>query len=444
MMKYFYVITFISLLINPLYSQEQLSAKDAVITALENNYQMQIADERIAIAEKNNKWSEAGLFPTVELTASVNNAIADNTNNPFTFTPGLIYNRSVSPGISANWNIFTGMGVKITKERLAQLEKQSNGNANVVLENTAFDVLNAYYNVLMQDAQLSTLKALKKATKKQVQYEAKKYELGQSNQLALAQLQNQLYSDSISIIQQEVVLENAYRNLLLLMNVPMEELIKAPFPKLTDSLNIIIEPFSEEDVIQNVAENNQNLKNQMINQELQSMNTDMQRSFLYPTVNLRLAASPSFGNFRSLSDDNLNAETQQINYTANLSLRYSLFDNWKNKRAVEVAKIEEKISAMNTSELKKELKTNAINLIRQYEVRNQLVNVANANVQYARRAYKLGLERFKLGQMNSIELSQLRNSLLNAEMEVINLQFQRIQTYMEIYRISGNLLLNYK
>ncbi len=443
-MKYFYVITFISLLINPLYSQEQLSAKDAVITALENNYQMQIADERIAIAEKNNKWSEAGLFPTVELTASVNNAIADNTNNPFTFTPGLIYNRSVSPGISANWNIFTGMGVKITKERLAQLEKQSNGNANVVLENTAFDVLNAYYNVLMQDAQLSTLKALKKATKKQVQYEAKKYELGQSNQLALAQLQNQLYSDSISIIQQEVVLENAYRNLLLLMNVPMEELIKAPFPKLTDSLNIIIEPFSEEDVIQNVAENNQNLKNQMINQELQSMNTDMQRSFLYPTVNLRLAASPSFGNFRSLSDDNLNAETQQINYTANLSLRYSLFDNWKNKRAVEVAKIEEKISAMNTSELKKELKTNAINLIRQYEVRNQLVNVANANVQYARRAYKLGLERFKLGQMNSIELSQLRNSLLNAEMEVINLQFQRIQTYMEIYRISGNLLLNYK
>ena len=182
----------------------------------------------------------------------------------------------------------------------------------------------------------------------------------------------------------------------------------------------------------------------MINQELQAMNTDMQRSFLYPTVNLQLAATPSFGNFRSLSDNNLNAETQQINYTANLSLRYSLFDNWKNKRAVEVAKIEEKISAMNTSELKKELKTNAINLIRQYEVRNQLVNVANANVQYARRAYKLGLERFKLGQMNSIELSQLRNSLLNAEMEVINLQFQRIQTYMEIYRISGNLLLNYK
>jgi len=443
-MKYFYVITFISLLINPLYSQEKLSAKDAVITALENNYQMQIADERIAIAEKNNKWSEAGLFPTVELTASVNNAIADNTNNPFTFTPGLIYNRSVSPGISANWNIFTGMGVKITKERLAQLEKQSNGNANVVLENTAFDVLNAYYNVLMQDAQLSTLKALKKATTKQVQYEAKKYELGQSNQLALAQLQNQLYSDSISIIQQEVVLENAYRNLLLLMNVPIEELMEAPFPKLTDSLNIIIEPVSEEGVIQNVAENNQNLKNQMINQELQAMNTDMQRSFLYPTVNLQLAATPSFGNFRSLSDNNLNAETQQINYTANLSLRYSLFDNWKNKRAVEVAKIEEKISAMNTSELKKELKTNAINLIRQYEVRNQLVNVANANVQYARRAYKLGLERFKLGQMNSIELSQLRNSLLNAEMEVINLQFQRIQTYMEIYRISGNLLLNYK
>ncbi|MGM0477620.1 MAG: TolC family protein [Bacteroidota bacterium] len=444
MMKYFYLITLLLILAEPLFAQEELSAKEAVVTALENNYQMQIADERIAIAEKNNKWSEAGLFPTVELTASVNNAIADNTNNPFTFTPGLIYNRSISPGITANWNIFTGMGVKITKERLSQLEKQSNGNANVVLENTAFDVLNAYYNVLMQESQLNTLKELKKATSEQVQYEAEKYELGQSNQLALAQLQNQLYSDSISIIQQEVVLENAYRNLLLLMNVPIEELTETPFPSLSDSLNIMVEPISEEEVIQSVAENNQNLKNQMINQELQSMNTDMQRSFLYPTVNLQLAASPSFGNFRSLSDDNLNAETQQINYTANLSLRYSLFDNWKNKRAVEVAKIEEKISALNTSELKKELTTNAVNLIRQYEVRNQLVNVANTNAGYAKRAYDLGLERFKLGQINSIELSQLRNSLLNAEMEVINLQFQRIQTYMEIYRIGGNLLLDYK
>lgn len=424
-------------------SQENLSAKDAVLKALENNFQMQIAEKQIDIAQKNNTWSEAGLFPTVELSASLNNTIIDNTNNPFTFTPGLIYNRSLSPGITANWNIFTGMGVKISKDRLQQLEEQSNGNAKTILENTAYDVLSAYYNCLMQRAQLENLKGVFGTTKKQVLYEEKRTNLGQVNKLALAQVQNQLYSDSINIIQQEMMYENALRNLMLLMNVEENEIQEGLFPILTDSLEIEIEPIDQEELVQKVTENNQNLKNQMINEQLQHTSTQLQRSFLYPTLNLQLGASPNFGNIRSLSDNNLEAETQQVNYFANLSLRYSLFNNWKDKRAVEVSKIQEEIVSMNTQELKKQLITSTVNLSDQYVVRNKLVNVASTNVNYAEQAFDLGMERFKLGSINSIELAQLRNALLNAKLNYTNLLFQRIQTYLEIYRTSGNLLLTY-
>ena len=423
--------------------QEKLSAKEAVLKALENNFQMQIAEKQIDIAEKNNTWSEAGLFPTVDLTASLNNTVIDNTNNPFTFTPGLIYNRAISPGITANWNIFTGMGVKISKDRLQQLENQSNGNANTILENTAFDVLSAYYNCLMQRAQLENLVELFETTKKQVKYEEKRTDLGQVNKLALAQVQNQFYSDSINIIQQEMLYENSLRNLMLLMNVETEKIQDNSFPILTDSLKIEIEPIDQEEVVKNVTENNQNLKNQMINEQLQRTSTQLQRSFLYPTLNFQMGASPNFGNIRSLSDNNLQAETQQINYFANLSLRYSLFNNWKDKRAVEVSKIQEEITAMNTQELTNQLIATTVNLTEQYIVRNKLVNVAATNVNYAEQAFDLGLTRFKLGGINSIELAQLRNALLNAKLNYTNLLFQRIQTYLEIYRTSGNLLLTY-
>lgn len=424
-------------------SQEKLSAKDAVLKALENNFQMQIAERQIDIAEKNNTWSEAGLFPTVDLTASLNNTVIDNTNNPFTFTPGLIYNRALSPGITANWNIFTGMGVKISKDRLAQLEEQSNGNAQTIIENTAFDVLSAYYNCLMQRAQLENLKELFATTKKQVVYEEKRTSLGQTNKLALAQVQNQYYSDSINIIQQEMMYENALRNLMLLMNVESSEIQEGAFPNLSDSLEMEIEPVDQEELVKNVTENNQNLKNQMINEKLQQTSTQLQRSFLYPTLNLQLGASPNFGNVRSLSDNNLQAETQQINYFANLSLRYSLFNNWKDKRAVEVSKIQEEIASMNTQEMKKQLITSTVNLSNQYVLRNKLVDVASTNVNYAKQAFELGQERFKVGGINSIELAQLRDALSNAKLNYTNLLFQRIQTYLEIYRASGNLLLTY-
>jgi outer membrane protein TolC len=131
--------TFLTVLFLTIYfslsSQEELSAKKAVMVALENNFQMQIADKQVEIAEKNNKWSEAGLFPTIDLTAGYNQSIVDNTNNPFTFTPGLIYNGQVNPAINVNWNLFSGFAVKISKDRLSQLEGQSNGNYSLILEN---------------------------------------------------------------------------------------------------------------------------------------------------------------------------------------------------------------------------------------------------------------------------------------------------------------------
>ena len=425
------------------FSQEELSAKKAVMVALENNFQMQIAEKQIEVAEKNNKWSEAGLFPTVDLTAGYNHSVVDNTNNPFTFTPGLIYNGQINPGINVNWNIFSGFAVKISKDRLNQLESQSNGNYSLILENTAYDVLQAYYNALFQDSQLENLKDILELTKKQYQYEESKQKLGQSNHLEVVQMRNQLLSDSINIMQQKVVRDNAYRNLLLLMNVPEEDLTGNSFPSLVDSLGVPLESFQKEKLTEEITANNQNLKNQLINLELQKTNTDLQRSFLYPTLTAQLGASPSFGNFRALNDENLNASTQQISYFANVSLRYSLFDNWKNKRAVEVSKIQEEISEMNVKELEKQLLANSHNLANLYEIRNHLVNVSSENVAYAQQAYKMGLDRYNLGSINSIDLLQLRNSYLNAKLNYTNLLFQRIQTYLELYKLTGSLRLEY-
>lgn len=442
-MRQLLLTTLLTLTSFSLFAQKELTAKEAVMRALENNFQMQIAEKEVEIAKKNNKWSEAGLFPTVELTAGYNQSIVDNTNNPFTFTPGLIYNGQINPGINVNWNLFSGFAVKISKNQLSQLEAQSNGNSSLILENTAYDVLLAYYNALFQENQLENLKDVFELTKKQYNYEENKQQLGQSNQLAVAQMRNQLLSDSINIMQQEVVRDNGIRNLLLLMNVPEEDLTGKDFPRLADSLGVPLDGFDKETLTDEIASNNQNLKNQMINLELQKTNTEMQKSFLYPTIGVQLGASPSFGNFRTLNDDNLNASTQQISYFANVSLRYSLFDNWKNKRAVEVSKIQEEINEMNVKELEKQLFSNSYNLIDLYEIRNHLANVASENVAYAKQAYEMGMERYNLGSINSIDLLQLRNSYLEANLNHTNILHQRIQTYLELYKLTGSLRLEY-
>lgn len=431
---------------------DQLTAEDAVVFALENNYQVQISRKQTAIAEKNNKWSEAGAFPTVELSAALGNSIVDNRNNPFTFTPGLLANNSLSPSATVNWNIFTGMGVRISKQRLERLEEQSKGNSMLILENTAHDVLSAYYAALMQTKRLHVLREVYNFSKKQFDFEESKSAFGQSNKLAVYQLKNQLLTDSINVKQQQVSQENALRNLLLLMNVSQESLENDDFPSLLDSLNIQLLPVEKETVLSDLKANNQNLKNQIINLELQQTTTKLQRSFLYPTIGLQLGAAPNYGRFQFLGDvqpvpgmPNVegSVRTQQVTYFGNINIRYSLFNNWKDKRAVEVSKIQEQIAQMNVSEMEKQLSTNALNLIKQYTLRNDLVSLAQENLTYASLAYEIGRERYELGAINSIELTQLKNAYINGEMEYYDALYQRIEVYLELMKMTGKLQLDY-
>ena len=100
--------------------------------------------------------------------------------------------------------------------------------------------------------------------------------------------------------------------------------------------------------------NNQNLKNQYISLELQHTQTGLQRSFLYPTLSFQAGANPGWSNLRELKDGNLEIETQNLSYYGNLNLRYTLFNNWKNKRAVEVSKIQEEIAELKCREHEKD------------------------------------------------------------------------------------------
>lgn len=167
-----------------------------------------------------------------------------------------------------SWNLFTGLGIKITKERLALLENQSNGNLMAEIENIALEVLKAYNTILVEEEKLRVYQSILAFSKEQYDYYKLKESYGQSSSLETFQFQNQLFADSVNVVQQNVNITNAKRNLLLLMNVK-EEMNIDNFPVLSDSLNTPMSALVEEDILQNLSSNNQNLRNQFLAVELQ-------------------------------------------------------------------------------------------------------------------------------------------------------------------------------
>jgi len=421
-------------------AQSELSAKEAVMIALENNYQLQIAEMQQLINEKNNNWGEAGIFPTVNLSIGNNNTIQDNTNNPFTFTPGIILAQSLNPSLNANWNIFSGFAVRISKTRLEQLEEQSSNNALAVIETTIQDVLKAYYTAKLQEERKNLFKTVMELSKERFNYYQIKEQYSGVTSLESLQFRNQYLRDSTNYRLQMISYKNSLRNLFIVMNDSSQINLDV---KLTDQLELAVKEIDVSVAKEEMLLNNKNLKNQYINLQLQKTGTDLQRSFLYPTLSFQAGINPGWSWIREIKDELFQAETNSLTYYGNLNLRYTIFDNFKNVRAVQVAKIQEDIAQLNVKSMEQTLTSTLENLIELYTVREDLVNISFENVEYAKRALNLAESRFDLGTINSIDLASFQNSYENTMIQHLENLYNKLDTYLEIYKLTGKIGLDY-
>tara|TARA_B110000459_G_C16586723_1_gene484028 strand:- start:597 stop:1925 length:1329 start_codon:yes stop_codon:yes gene_type:complete len=422
------------------FAQRDLSASEAVFISLEKNYQVIISGKQHSINELNNRWSEAGAFPTVDLTLINGNTIQDNTNNPFTFIPGIVLTQSINPSLTANWNIFTGFAVRISKERLEILENQSANNAMAVIENTIQDVLKAYYTAQLQHDRKDLFKSIMELSKDKMHYYELKEKYSNANTLELMQFKNQYFTDSTNLLMQEISYDNSIRNLLLLMN---DSTITPEGLNLTDKMDIKVMDVDFSEAETEMYSNNQNLTNQYISLELQKTNTAFQRSFLYPTLSFQAGVQPGWSWIREIQNNAFQAETSNLSYYGNINLRYSIFNNWKNKRAVEVSKIQEEISTLNIENMKMTLSSTLQNLIALCKARVQLVSISQENLVYSKKALELAQERFAIGGINSIDLASFLNNYQNTLIQHYENLFNKMDTYLEIYKMTGKIGLEY-
>jgi len=149
----------------------------------------------------------------------------------------------------------------------------------------------------------------------------------------------------------------------------------------------------------------------------------------------------SNNSFRELENNLFNASISVPNYFVGATFRYNLYNNWKSKRAVEVAKINEEIAQMNIEDLKRSVRNNTETLISLFQMRNRLIEVSGENIIYAQKLYEMTSERFNFGSVSSFDLLNVRNQYLQAQLNHLDTQYSRIEAFYELFRIGGMLSL---
>lgn len=129
------------------HAQESLSIEDAVARALQNNLGIRMAQQQAEISEVGNTWGAAGALPQIGLSASAADAVSDQSENPTSFIQERLESQSVNTGAQLSWVLFDGMGMFANKRALEQLERQSEGQSTLVIEQTISATLQAYNGV---------------------------------------------------------------------------------------------------------------------------------------------------------------------------------------------------------------------------------------------------------------------------------------------------------
>jgi outer membrane protein TolC len=428
-----YRITFLFVLLTQLvWSQSDLSLSAAIQQALSGNYQIIINKKTAIIAQNNNSWLEAGLLPVLTANFSQNNSW-NNQNNPTSFINGKFENHNTSGNLDANWVLFGGFKVSITKQKLAALQEQSEGNAAMVVENTIQSVILGYYNAKLQEKKLEVLEKLLQQSRDKMALAEEKEKLGSMSSIEVLQLQNALLTDSTNYLLQQLAVKNAYRNLNLLLGREVDVEMQ-----LIDNLEIMPLTIDLASLKERTIANSQTLKNQFVNIALKQQDKKLARSALYPVLSVSTGYNRSVSSFSN--EQYSTSGNTSFGYYANFSLRFTLFNGAKAYRAWQNAKISEDIARVSFEEQKATVINQLTSNYDLYQTRLLILKLTRENVIIAEKNLQVAKEKFDLGAINSFDFREVQKTYLNASLAHLEAIYNLIDTQTELLRISGALL----
>lgn len=433
-------------------AQEQLSLSEAIQQGLENNFAIRIESKNLEVAENNNNWGEAGRYPTVSLNLNQNNSLTDNikTASPFQLQDQTVSN-SLNPTVNLNWTLFNGFKINISKSRLADLQAESDGNADIVISNAIQSIILGYYKTVLEKRRLDEFQRQLTLSRDKYEYTTIKSELGSAVSTELLLEEGNYLTDSTNFINQQLVYRNAMRDLKVLLGKDDMQ-INYVF---TDGLNYEDENYQLEELLSKLNNKNVDLKKQYISQQIMKHNLGLAKADRYPTVSLnsgyshnRSRVDLSNASFPSQDGSSSPGPTEPLNavtdnYFANFTISFTLFNGGKINRAIQNAIIQEDIANLQTAQLKTNLYRDLAKAFDQYQIRKQLYGITERKQDAANTNLSISEEKFKNGSINSFDYRTVQNNSLSASLERLQAIYNLIDSKISLMRLTGGIIETY-
>ena len=415
-------------------SQEILTKKEALKITLENNFGIKIANNNIEIAKNNSSIYNSGFLPTASISSGANFRRDNQTINRQDGTSISIDDaetKSYNASVNVNYIIFDGLGRKYNYQQLKETYNLSELQAKQTIENTYLQLFTTYFQIARLSENKANLTEALSISKRRLLRAKYQFEYGQSNKLELLNSEVDVNNDSITLINARQQLSNAKRGLNVILgvekNINYEVDTDVYFNKMMNF----------EDLLQKTIANNSTLKQNEINIAISEFNIKINKSNYLPSLGL----NTSYGWNKSENPaTSFLAGSTSNGLNAGLSLSWNIFDGGGSKTRVANSKIALQNQQILLEQQKVTIKNTLKNAWEEYQNQLFILQAQEKNVVTNQNNFDRTVERYKLGQITSIEFRQAQINLINSKTAFNNATFDAKLIELQLLQLSGDIL----
>lgn len=416
-------------------AQDLLSLEDAVKIALENNYDIKIAENNSKIDATNNNLANAGMLPSLNANFTNNNSQIDTKQTQADGSERELdnaKNMNLNYGIGLDWTIFDGLSMFARKEQLNVLEQQGKAELQTAILTRISDVYTTYFDLVQQQQVLASIDTAIVISNQRLTTAQNRFSIGKASKLEVLNAQVDLNSDlSLQLKQKELIEISKIR-----LNELLVRDIQTDFKVAND---VTFEQNLDFNELKTTAEKqNPQLQAQILSKKVADLNLKQVKGNRYPMV--RLTSGYNF----TRSEASLGFITQSSGqgFVYGVTATVPIFNGFLQNRNEKVAKYQVENASFLLEQQKLSLTSQLSSLFASYKTNLELVNVEEKNLEIAKQNLDITLAKFKIGTITTIEFRTAQQNFVEASVRYSNAQYVTKLSEINLKELAGTLKLN--
>jgi outer membrane protein len=416
---------------------DSITVEQAIATALQNNYDIQLARNDSAVAAIDYSYRNAALLPQLNASSAV---LYNNNNQNVTLADGTKRNRSglrsnnTSASVGLNWVVFDGLRMFVTRTKAGEFLRLGSIVVKEQINNTVADVILNYYNMVRSTLQLGVIEEQIALSEDRYRLAKYRFEIGVGVKPDMLQAQIDVNAQRGARLAQLALIDQYRQNLNQLMNIAPERQYKVS-DTIPVQTNLTLGGLQS-----GLEETSTTLQLARKNIDIAGLTVRERRAERLPVISLNSAYNFTNNENNSVINPAQPLTSQNKGFNYGISASIPILNNFNTRRLIRQA--EQSVSYQQTiyESQRADITTGLYNAYCNYQLQQEIVVLEESNIELVKENLFIARERYRLAATTFLELREAEQSLQAAYDRLISARYNMKVAETELLRLRGSFV----